>query len=320
MKTTRQYNSGAALRTVLEERLKRISHEEAVDLQRLRRQVAFDRFLARLFRQGQTDWVLKGGYAMELRFHTARATKDLDFTVRAKPAGVLEYLQDAGALDRGDFFSFRIGEAMKDLDGAPYGGARYPVEAILADRTFVKFHLDVGVGDVIVEPVEVALTRDWLGFAGIDAPCVPMIQREQQFAEKLHAYTLPRPAAPSSRVRDLVDLVLLIRSDTLDATRVIECLRRTFARRDTHPVPSTLEAPPRVGPRRSPPWSKSARWRLRSPRHSQIWPATSMGWRCATDAQVQPVPFGLRAAASKRQGNPGRARIISTYFQQLRGC
>lgn len=127
MKTSRQYNSGAALRTSLEERLKRISHEEAVDLQRLRRQVAFDRLLARLFRHGQTDWFLKGGYAMELRFHAARATKDLDFTVRAKPAGVLEYLQDAGALNVGDIFSFCIGEAMMDLDGAPYGGARYPV-------------------------------------------------------------------------------------------------------------------------------------------------------------------------------------------------
>ncbi|MEN6601460.1 MAG: nucleotidyl transferase AbiEii/AbiGii toxin family protein, partial [Bryobacteraceae bacterium] len=56
--------------------------------------------------------------------------------------------------------------------------------------------------------------------------------------------TLPRPTAPNSRVRDLVDLVLLIRSGTLDATRVVECLRQTFARRDTHRVPRTLEAPP----------------------------------------------------------------------------
>lgn len=71
-----------------------------------------------------------------------------------------------------------------------------------------------------------------------------MIQREQQFAEKLHAYTLPRPTAPNSRVRDLVDMVLLIRSGTLDETRVVDCVRRTFARRDTHPVPFTLEAPP----------------------------------------------------------------------------
>jgi hypothetical protein len=185
---------------------------------------------------------------MELRFHTARATKDLDFTLRAQPAGkeypILGYLQDAGAMEAGDFFMFRVGQATMDLDGAPYGGARYPVEAIMAGRTFVKFHLDVGVGDVIVEPVEVAQTRDWLGFAGIDAPRVPMIRREQQFAEKIHAYTLPRPTAPNSRVRDLVDLVLLIRSGTLDATRVVECLRRTFARRDTHIIPQTLEAPP----------------------------------------------------------------------------
>ena len=33
-----------------------------------------------------------------------------------------------------------------------------------------------------------------------------MITREQQFAEKTHAYTLPRSVA-NSRVKDLVDLV-----------------------------------------------------------------------------------------------------------------
>jgi hypothetical protein len=108
----------------------------------------------------------------------------------------------------------------------------------------VKSHLDVGVGDAIVGPVEVAQTRDWLGFAGIEPARVPMIQREQQFAEKLHPYTLPRPTAPNSRARDLVDLVLLIRSGTLDATRIVECLCRTFARRDTHPISRTPEAPP----------------------------------------------------------------------------
>jgi hypothetical protein len=86
MKDSRQHGSGPALSIALEERLKRIARAEAVDLQRLRRQLAFDRFLARLFRHGDEDWVLRGGYAMELRFHTARATKDLDFTVRTQPA------------------------------------------------------------------------------------------------------------------------------------------------------------------------------------------------------------------------------------------
>src|SRR5580692_5491633 len=225
-----------------------LSREEGIDLQRLRRQVAFDRFLARLFLGPNTNWVLKGGYAMELRFQTARTTKDLDFTVRVAPAGrddiLLKQIQDAGALDLGDFFSFRIGEAMMDLDGAPYGGARYPVESIMGGRTFVKFHLDVGIGDVVLDPLEQAHMRDWLGFAGILPPAVPMIQREQQFVEKLHAYTLPRTAAPNSRVRDLVDMALLIQSATLQSERVVQALHATFDLRATHSVPKALDPPP----------------------------------------------------------------------------
>jgi predicted nucleotidyltransferase component of viral defense system len=99
----RKYASGLALRTALEERLKRAAREEGVDLQRLRRQVAFDRLLARLYRGTGADWILKGGYAMELRFQTSRATRDLDFTVRSAMSvsgdGLLKQLQDAGAQD-----------------------------------------------------------------------------------------------------------------------------------------------------------------------------------------------------------------------------
>jgi hypothetical protein len=56
-----RYATGAALRAALEERLKQIARKENVELQRLRRQVAFDRFLARLFHDARTQWVLKGG-------------------------------------------------------------------------------------------------------------------------------------------------------------------------------------------------------------------------------------------------------------------
>ena len=143
MTESRRYSSGTALRTALEERIKRMARDENIDLQRLRRQVAFDRFLARLFYSARRDWVLKGGYAMELRFHKARTTKDLDFTVRNRPAGaedsVLALLQAVGSAEIGDWFSFRVGEATIDLDGAPYGGSRYPVEAMMAGRTFATF-------------------------------------------------------------------------------------------------------------------------------------------------------------------------------------
>ena len=103
-----KYATGAALRAALEERLKQIAKTENIELQRLRRQVAFDRFLARLFQTADTRWVLKGGYAMELRFQIARATKDLDFTVRTVSTQgggvVLGYLQETGRRYLNDFF------------------------------------------------------------------------------------------------------------------------------------------------------------------------------------------------------------------------
>jgi hypothetical protein len=114
----------------------------------------------------------------------------------------------------------------------------------MAGRTFVKFHLNVGIGDVIVGPVDVVGTRDWLGFAGIATARVRMIQSEQQFAEKIQAYTLPRGSAANSRVRDLVDLALLVQSGTMDPSRVAEALRRTFERRGTHDLPREPTAPP----------------------------------------------------------------------------
>ena len=70
-----------------------------------------------------------------------------------------------------------------------------------------------------------------------------MIAREQQFAEKIHAYALPRNAA-NSRVKDLVDLALLIGSGGLDKQRIMEALRLTFERRGTHNLPASLVPPP----------------------------------------------------------------------------
>ncbi len=81
MITTKKYASARAFRTALETRLKKIANTERIDLQRIRRQVAFDRLLARIFHGGMFNWVLKGGYAMELRMQKARTTKDIDLTL-----------------------------------------------------------------------------------------------------------------------------------------------------------------------------------------------------------------------------------------------
>jgi len=254
MKSPRKYSSPVAFRTALETRLKKLAMEEGFDLQRVRRQVVFDRLLCRLFASPNAPWLLKGGYAMELRVKAARTTRDIDLAVKQLPTpeagweanigSVLEMLREAGLTDLQDYFSFLIGEAVQDLDAAPYGGARFPVEARLAGRTFVKFQLDVSTGDVLREPYELLHGRDWLGFADIPSSNFPSISPEEQFAEKLHAYTLPREDRENTRVKDLVDMILLIGLSCLDATRLRNAIRETFRRRKTHEVPSILAPPP----------------------------------------------------------------------------
>jgi hypothetical protein len=154
--------------------------------------------LARLFQQEAAPWVLKGGYALELRFKAARSTVDIDLTLQQVVAATSVYgdanqvvramLQSAVDITLGDWFEFVIGSPVMDLAAAPYGGARFPVEARMDERTFARFHLDAGIGDVIMPPLETIECRDWLGFAGIESARVRMIAREQQFAEKIHAY------------------------------------------------------------------------------------------------------------------------------------
>ncbi len=68
------------------------------------------------------------------------------------PPPILELLRKAASSDLDDFFVFLIGDSILDLDAAPSGGARYPVEARMDGRTFTKFHLDVSAGDVLREP------------------------------------------------------------------------------------------------------------------------------------------------------------------------
>src|SRR5271167_49629 len=113
MAMARTYASAGAFRKALEERLKSESRAMQMDVNRLRRQVSFDRLLARLFRTEAVPWVLKGGYALELRFKAARSTIDIDLTVQgvvaATSAGddtnqvVRQMLQSVANIPLGDY-------------------------------------------------------------------------------------------------------------------------------------------------------------------------------------------------------------------------
>ena len=82
MSTRQKYTTAAAFRMALEERMRKIARDENQDIMRLRKQVAFDRFLARLLGQGGSDvFILKRGYSLELRLNRARTTEDIDLAI-----------------------------------------------------------------------------------------------------------------------------------------------------------------------------------------------------------------------------------------------
>ena len=249
----KKYKNAIAFRRALEDRLRNITREQSIPLDRLRRRVTFDRFLARLFEPNRPNqqWLLKGGYALEFRFHSiARTTKDIDFSIPRMndldENTIRELLQAEAKKDMSDWFQFYIGVPMREFDQAVYGGWRYPVEARVANRIFTRFHIDVGIGDAVISEAEWKKGDDILGFAGIEPTCVAMLPVEQHFAEKIHAYSYPRKKRPFSRIRDLVDLVLLIEQGLPDKGLVISAIEATFKRRNTHDIPQELEIPPKI--------------------------------------------------------------------------
>jgi len=249
----KRFVNSAAFRQALEARLRTAADARNLSINDQRVKLVIERLLARLFAMPKAPWILKGGYAMELRYRPqARTTRDVDLSVSTTPANDLkarttairDQLQEAADLDLGDYLVYRIGTPKGELPGAPLGGARFPVEVFLAEKLYGRFHLDLGFGDAVLGSPEPLVGDDLLAFAEIAPARVIAIPKPQQFAEKIHAYTFPWADRVNTRVKDLVDLVLFIERGNLSTTEVAAALRATFLTRKTHSLPETLPPPP----------------------------------------------------------------------------
>lgn len=239
-----KYDNGSAFRRALEDRLRTESLQTSMPLTRLRKMVAFDRYLARLVKDQPGRWILKGGLALQLRLGTAsRTTKDIDVLLLDSELDISLALQKAGVVELEDWFSFEVGKAEVGPD-VP-GGRRYPVRAILDSRPFETFHIDIGVNDPLVEPPVQLVTPGLLAFAGIQPTTIPCYPVTQQIAEKLHAYTRLHASGESSRVKDFVDMILMAAVAEIQADKLRQALAATFSQRGTHPLPNRLPPPPR---------------------------------------------------------------------------
>jgi hypothetical protein len=245
--TARTYSSPEAFKQALDQRL-RSAAKTGGEFARRRQLLVFDRLLARIVAVLGDAATLKGGLVIEIRLERARTTKDIDLRLTGSPDDILAKLQDAGRRNLGDFMTFEVGpdddHPEIQNDGMQYDGLRFRAVCRLAGKEYGQpFGVDVAFGDPILGEPEVVVADDVLAFAGIAPPTLRLYPVATHVAEKLHAYTMPR-SRPNSRVKDLPDLALLATAQALDAKSLRAALEQTFTFRKTHPLPSSVPAPP----------------------------------------------------------------------------
>lgn len=240
----------------LEQRLLNRSQEDGTGLDRLRRRVIFERIVARLEQADPGTWVLKGGMALEVRFEDdARLTKDIDLGLRGEVDGADELrdrLIDALSTDPdSDGFVLSVGPVRRlgsDHEGLPTW--RMKVAASLADRPFSGIQLDVSPRTHELTDTDRLPLPNSLAFAGMTTPTVEIIDLHRHAAEKFHGMLKQFDDRENTRVRDLVDLVILLEQDALDPGAAATATRRVWEERDgTDPpwpfpdLPATWDAP-----------------------------------------------------------------------------
>jgi hypothetical protein len=195
---------------------------------------ALERLLFRLSTSAHSDrFVLKGALLFTLWYDLPhRATRDADLlgfgpSDTGSMAGVFRDIASVAA-DDGIVFdpaSVRVGVIRKD---AGYGGVRVTLNGKLANARCVA-QVDVGFGDAVTpgptDAVYPVLLDD------LPAPRLRTYPVYTVVAEKLHAIVVL--GMVNSRLKDYLDLVVIMEREALDEPTLALAIAATFQRRGT---------------------------------------------------------------------------------------
>ncbi|MGN6558134.1 MAG: nucleotidyl transferase AbiEii/AbiGii toxin family protein [Solirubrobacterales bacterium] len=244
MEATRPYASPKSFRQALTDKLKQLAQHSKWDLPQLQRQFAYDRLLARLYVH-DNGWILMGATALNARGIGVRGTLDIDLYRQVETAVAAQELRSAVALEMDDWFEFELGAALGVSDAAT--SLRIPVKALIGGAVWSTFHVDLVGAEVTMtgSPDEAPpLARiSILDFAQCGYSVYPLVDH---IADKVTA-TFDRygPAqAPSTRYKDLVDLVALTKGVSVKATAQMKALSSEAKRRKIE-LPKLFEVPAR---------------------------------------------------------------------------
>lgn len=214
-----------AFRRALTDRLNEVAHTGRWGLPQLQRQMAYDRFLARLY-VVDDGWIVKGATALLARGIGVRATIDVDIYRAVENMVAVADIARAAKLDLGDWFTFELGSTRPHADEAE--GVRIPVNAYVGATLWAQFHIDL-VGTnlrVIGEPDDVtAIAR--VDMANIDQLGYRAYPLVDHVADTVMAIIKRHGERPSTRFKDLVDLVAIVTEVSIDAGAQYAALTET---------------------------------------------------------------------------------------------
>ena len=244
-----RYESAGAFRMALEARLNQRAAGAAEDVLRLRRAVAFERLLVRLACADEPHWVLKGGTALEVRYdRLARATRDVDLAFSGTEPAVdaADDLIDALASDpHGDLFTFEVTDRrVLSVIGLRGAVVRLAVAARLDGRVFERFVVDLVSSEGRSVPAETIPIGHELAFADLPTVDLRVLDLRVHFAEKLDAFTQVFADRENTRVKDLVDLVLLIERGLPADAQLVDAVAQSFAEKERALPSAVLAEPP----------------------------------------------------------------------------
>ena len=216
MGTDRTYKSPKAFRAALTRRLRTEAQTSHWSLPELQRQFAYDRLLERLYKVDE-GWVIKGAAALLARRLSLRATIDVDVYRQTTTDTSEADFRIAASVDLRDWFRFEVGRSLP-LTG---GGVALPVVAYVGLTEWERFKVDLVGSDFRMtgEPEPVRPLAD-IHIADIEQHGYRAYPLVDHVADKIAA-TFERygpTESPSSRYKDLIDLVAIVKGGTLPAT------------------------------------------------------------------------------------------------------
>ena len=226
LKGTKRYRTARALEMALKEAARRSGR----DVNRAMADFWHDRLLERVFSEGEPSFVLKGGRGMLARTPFARYTRDTDMAYGGADAEeAVAELRRLAAIDLGDHVEYRFVSESPIVEDQEYrDGRRVVFRCVLGGtKKVADVSVDVVVSDVPLVGAERIAPATRLAVAGIPTFDYLVYPVEESVADKVCAtMSTYRGGMPSSRVRDLVDLVIYLTTERMDGSRLSACLSR----------------------------------------------------------------------------------------------